>query len=183
MRVQLKNVRLAFPNLFKATQVKGEGDPAFSASFLMAPDHPAVKVINKAIDEVAKAKWGKDAPQVLKSLRATDKVCLHDGDTKSEYEGYTGNLFVSARSKVRPTVLNADKTPLTSEDGKPYSGCYVNAIIELWAQANNYGKRINASLAGVQFFRDGDAFAGGAAPADADDFEDVSTDGESDPMG
>ena len=37
----------------------------------------------------------------------------------------------------------------------------MNAIVELWAQDNNYGKRINASLAGVQFAKDGEAFAGG----------------------
>ncbi|EOA7521129.1 ssDNA-binding protein, partial [Escherichia coli] len=35
------------------------------------------------------------------------------------------------------------------------------------------GKRINASLGGVQFLRDGDAFAGGGV-ASADDFDDIS---------
>lgn len=38
---------------------------------------------------------------------------------------------------------------------------------------NNFGKRINASLGGVQFYRDGDAFAGGGV-ASEDDFDDVS---------
>uniref|UniRef100_T1HEF4 Uncharacterized protein n=2 Tax=cellular organisms TaxID=131567 RepID=T1HEF4_RHOPR len=38
---------------------------------------------------------------------------------------------------------------------------------------NNFGKRINASLGGVQFLRDGDAFAGGGV-ATPDDFENMS---------
>jgi hypothetical protein len=48
-------------------------------------------------------------------------------------------------------------------------------VVEIWAQDNNYGKRINASLKGVQFVRDGDAFAGGGA-ASPDEFEDLSAD-------
>ncbi|MDQ9777799.1 DUF2815 family protein, partial [Acinetobacter baumannii] len=44
---------------------------------------------------------------------------------------------------------------------------------ELWCQDNNYGKRINASLRGVQFLKDGEAFAGGGI-ASEDDFEDLS---------
>ena len=100
-------------------------------------------------------------------------MALHDGDLKSNYDGFPGNLYVSARSTTRPLVINNDKSPLTEQDGKPYAGCYVNASIELWAQDNNYGKRVNASLRGVQFLRDGDAFAGGGA-ASEDEFDDIS---------
>jgi hypothetical protein len=69
-------------------------------------------------------------------------------------------------------VIDVNKSPLTEEDGKPYAGCFVNASIELWVQDNNYGKRINATLAGVQFYRDGEHFGGGSI-ADTDDFEDM----------
>ena len=40
MKIRLNNVRLAFPALFEAKTVNGEGDPAFSASFILASDHP-----------------------------------------------------------------------------------------------------------------------------------------------
>ena len=172
MKVKLENVRLAFPSLFEAKTVNGEGEPAFSASFIFPPDHPAVKALNAAIDQVGKEKWGAKAADILKAARKSDKVCLHDGDTKSEYEGYAGNMFVSARNKARPLVIDRDKSPLTAADGKPYAGCFVNATVDLWAQDNNYGKRVNASLSGVQFFKDGDAFAGGGV-ADPDDFDDI----------
>ena len=77
--------------------------------------------------------------------------------------------------KLRPLVVDADKSPLVAEDGKPYSGCYVNASVELWPQDNNYGKRVNATLMGVQFFRDGESFSGGGV-ASEDDFDDVTVD-------
>lgn len=177
MKVKLENVRLAFPSLFEAKTVNGEGSPAFSASFLMAPNHPGVRALNAAIEQVAKDKWGAKADAVLKTLRASDKVCLRNGDSKAEYSGFEGQMFVAARNATRPLVIDRDKSILAQSDGKPYAGCYVNASIDVWAQDNNYGKRINASLGGIQFLKDGEAFAGGGA-ASADEFDDLAVDEE-----
>jgi len=170
--MRLTNVRLAFPVLFEAKTVNGEGKPAFSASFLIDPADPQVAEINAEIERVAKEKWGAKAEAMLKTMRATDKIALHDGDLKANYDGYPGNLYISARNAVRPHVLDRDaKTPIEEADGKIYAGCYVNAIIDFWPQDNNYGKRINATLHKVQFFKDGDAFAGGAISNEG--FEDL----------
>ena len=81
-------------------------------------------------------------------------------------------VAVSAKSKTRPLVIDTDKTPLAEEDGKPYVGCYVNAIIEFFGYDNS-GKGVSATLKGVQFVRDGDAFSA-VAPASEDDFDDLS---------
>lgn len=175
--IMLANVRLAFPNLWVATQVNNEGKAAFSASFLMPPDHPDVAKVKAAIAQVAKAKWGAKAAEYLPVLVAADKVCLHSGDAKSNIEGYAGNLFVSARGPTRPLLLGADKAQLTEADGVLYSGCFVNAQISIWAQQNNYGKRVNAQLRGVQFFREGEAFSGGGV-ANADEFDTVEADAD-----
>lgn len=48
---------------------------------------------------------------MLKQIRAADKTALHNGDTKAQYAGFEGTMFVSARNPVRPTALDADKTP------------------------------------------------------------------------
>lgn len=173
MKIKLNNVRLAFPCLFEAKTVAGEGKPAFSGTFLIDPADPQIKTLNAAIEATAKDKWGAKADAMLKQLRAADKVCLHNGDLKASYDGFPGNLFVSARNPVRPTVLNKDKSPLAEADGVVYAGCYVNAVLELWPQDNQYGKRVNATLLGVQFAGDGDSFTGGGA-ASEDDFDDVS---------
>lgn len=172
MKIKLENVRLAFPQLFEAKTVNGEGEPAYSAAFLLPPNHPAIAELNKAMEVVGKDKWGDKWVNVKKDIAIKDRFAIHDGDTKSEYAGFPGNMFVSARNKTRPLVVDRDKSPLTQADGRPYAGCYVHASIELWAQDNSYGKRINASLRGVQFYKDGDAFAGGGA-ASEDEFDSV----------
>lgn len=192
MTEQLKDVRLTFPQLWEPKQVNGQGDPKFSGAFLFKPDHSARTQLLNAVVAAAKAKWGEalvdvkepdpaDATKiitvkrpnyevVLKQLKATDRICVHDGDSKSEYDGYAGHLFVNASNKIKPLVIGPNRENLVPADGKPYSGCYVNAIVEIWAQDNQFGKRINASLMGVQFVRDGERLAGGAVAA-ADDFE------------
>lgn len=175
MKVKLKNVRLAFPALFEARAQNAGDKPAFSAAFIFPPDHEAKQQLENAIKTVAEEKWGAKADAQLKALRASDKVCLHDGDSKSQFAGYEGNLFVNARSYTRPGVFDADGSPLIAQDGKPYAGSYVHAVIDVYAQDNSYGKRINASLAGVMFYRDGEAFAGGGS-ATVDDFADLMVD-------
>jgi len=180
-RLMLKNVRLAFPNLFEPTTVAGEGKPRYSAMLILPPDHPQIADIKAKMQAVAKEKWAAKAAEVYKALDKGDKLALHDGDTKAQYDGVGGNLFISAAAQesARPTVIGSDKTPLTQRDGKPYAGCYVNASIDLWAQDNGFGRRINAQLRGVQFYRDGEGFAAGR-PADSDEFEEVSEGADAD---
>jgi hypothetical protein len=172
MLVKLKNVRLAFPQLFEAKTVNGEGEPAYSANFIIERGSPAEKELRSAIKQAAQDKWKGKADSELSALEKKDKVCLHDGDDKSNYDGFAGNLYVSARNKVRPLVIDRDKAPLTKDDGRPYAGCYVNANIDVWVQDNQFGKRINASLKGVQFFREGEAFSGGGASS-IDEFDEI----------
>lgn len=169
-KVRIENVRLTFPVLFDAKQVNGQGDPKFSAAFLIPKDHPQMGDIKAAIKTAAGEKWATKADEVLKALFAGDRLALHDGDAKSDYDGYAGNYFVNASNKIRPLVVDGNRAPLQAADGKPYSGCYVTAILEFWAQDNQFGKRVNASLLGVQFVKDGDRLAGGGVAA-ADDFE------------
>ena len=81
-------------------------------------------------------------------------------------------MYISARNPLKPSVVDTNRSPLVAEDGRPYAGCYVNAVLELWTQDNNYGKRVNATLMGVQFYKDGESFVGGGV-ADAEDFDDL----------
>lgn len=174
MKVKLENVRLAFPQLFEPRAFGEDGsDPAYGGSFIFSKTHPAYKLVNTAIETVSEEKWEKKAAEVLRQLRTADRICLHDGDSKPDYNGFPGNFFIASRNKARPLVVDRNKSPLTAGDGRPYAGCYVNATLDIWAQANKFGKRINATLSGVQFFKDGDAFTG-APPASPDDFDDLS---------
>lgn len=173
MKVMLKNVRLSFPDLFEAVEFKtGDGKPRFNATFLIERGSENDKKIEAAIVEAAKEQFGAKYEKLVAGMRGNvNKFCYLDGDLK-EYDSYEGMNYLAAHSKIRPTVIDADKTPLTAQDGKPYAGCYVNASVDIWAQkGENSG--IRASILGVQFFRDGDPFTGGT-PADPDEFDDVS---------
>jgi hypothetical protein len=166
MSIKLNNVRLSFPSLFQKAQFDG-AETKYEATFLL--DKVKHASVIKEIDAAIKSKIIAD----LKGARVpAEKLCLRDGD-ETEYEGYAGHMTLKASTKKRPLVLNKDKSPLTEEDGVVYSGCYVNAIIDLWTQNNNYGKRINATLLGVQFAGDGEAFSSGGSTATADDFDDI----------
>ncbi|OTA14627.1 hypothetical protein Xvie_03564 [Xenorhabdus vietnamensis] len=174
MKIKLPNVRLAFPDLFEATQVNGQGDYKFRSTFLISKERKdLIAEIEAAILKVATDKWGAKAEGIIKSIRGNNmRFNFRDGDDKPDYDGYAGCMFISASNKARPLVIDRDRTPLTAQDGRPYSGCYVNATISIFAYENN-GKGISASLSGVQFLRDGDAFAGGGV-ASVDDFDDIS---------
>ncbi|MCS5452528.1 DUF2815 family protein [Enterobacter huaxiensis] len=176
MFMKLNNVRLSFPDLFVSTQINGEGDKKFRGTFLIAKDHPQIKEVEAEILRVVELKWPGKGESIIQQIRNNPmRFCLRDGETK-DYEGYAGNMFISASNKTRPLTIDADKSFLTEEDGKLYSGAWVNVAIEFYAYDNS-GKGVAASLRGVQFAKHGDAFAGGT-PASADDFDDCSIENE-----
>jgi len=176
MQILLKNVRIAFPKIWEPESFGEDGKPACSASFIVEPANKlAMTTVADAIKKVAAEKWTTKAADMLKTLRAKNALCLHDGEEKAQYEGFSGNYFVSSRNRVRPVVVDRNTSPLTQADGRPYAGCYVNVSLDIWAQDNQYGKRVNATLLSVQFVKDGTSFGGGATGS-ASDFEDLGDD-------
>lgn len=179
MKVILSDVRIAFAKIWEPEQFNGTGEPACSASFIIDPTRQAseLKKIADTIKAVAVEKWKEKATTTLQSLKAKGDLCLHSGAEKADYDGFADMMFIAARNKARPIVVDRQKNPLTAADGKPYSGCYVNVAVDIWAQDNGYGKRVNAKLLSIQFVRDGDAFGGGA-PGSADDFDEIAGEDE-----
>lgn len=175
MKVILKDVRLAFPQIWEAKPFPGQKDaaPKFNCALLFPKDHEAFKLTMDAIVAVAKEAKPQDWEDFLSSIKGnSNKMCFIDGNTKKTNDGYEGNYALSAGSKTRPTIIDRDKSPLVQADGRPYGGCYVNAIVDIWCQTKTY-PGIRCTLQGLQFFRDGDAFSG-SAPADPDEFADLS---------
>lgn len=172
--VKLKNVRLSFPDLFEAVQFENKGPFAYKAQLLMEPKGTNFDACMAAINEVANEKWKTKAGIMLKEIMPDKKACCFIDGNRRTYDGYADKWALStsrSQDKGRPTIIDADKSPLTAADGKPYAGCYVNANVEFWAQDNQYGKAIRATLLGIQFYKDGEAFSAGAAASDVDDFE------------
>jgi len=169
MKHKLKNVRLSFPNLFQKAVFNG-AETKFEATFLLDKEQHA-----EVIAAIEKDMAGRIKTELKGAKLPSDRKCLKDGD-ESEYDGYAGCMSFKAGNQKRPLVIDRDKSPITEDDEKMYAGCYVNASVELWVQNNQYGKRINANLLGVQFVKDGEAFGGKGESADVDDFDDMGDD-------
>lgn len=206
MRFKLRDARLAFPDVHTPRIDAKTGRKSFGAKLIIPPDHvqtvdaktraeltkagiklppdPKAKIktvpLFRQIEKVlARAKWNDKADAILKALGTQDKLFLHDGATKSEYEGFEGNLFVSANNKIKPSLWDQMKNEVDEASGVIYSGCFVIASLDFWAQDHKeHGKRLNAGLRGLQKLRDGDAFAGGGSAADSDEFDEIGVDGE-----
>ena len=194
MKIRLRNVRLAFPNIWEPKPFQAGEDPRYNAVFLFAddhtdecnvytegPDNPGEKTqgaktaVQKAIRAVAKEKWDDQYEEVLASVKNNpNKFCFMSGDTKN-YDGFANNLYIRAASPVDnpPKIVGLDGKPLRKEQGVIYAGCYTVAILDVWAQDNQWGKGIQCSLLGVQFYREGDAFSAGIRASD-NDFQDLS---------
>lgn len=161
-KIQLKNVRLSFPSLFQMGSFGGESTGKYEATFVLDKKEHAevIKQIQTATDALMK--------EAFKGKIPSDKLCLKDGDDLGRDE-FVGKMTIKASTKKRPLVIDRDKSPIAEDDNIVYAGCYVNAIVSLWAQNNSYGKRINAQLDGVQFYRDGEPFGDSGISVDAFD--------------
>lgn len=167
-KLNLKNVRLSFPSLFKKASFQGV-ETKYEATFLISKDDPQVAMINKAIDTFLSEKFPKGAPKSIK------RTVLVDGDTK-DYDGYEGMMGFKGSNNNRPTVIGRDRTPIIEEDNIIYAGCYVNAIVDLWYSDHpKGGKQVLGNVLGVQFVKDGDTF-GADTTASANDFEIIDDD-------
>ena len=158
MKVKLQKVHLSFPALFKPKSVN-ESEPKYGASFLLSKKDDAAQIdgLRAACLATAKEQWPTKIPTGV-------KYCVHDGAEK-DYDGYgPAVIYISASSTIRPVVVDENVAPVTEEDRKIYAGCLVNVVLRLWAQDNQFGKRINAQLQAVQFAAAGEAF--GEKPID-----------------
>lgn len=149
--IPLREVRISYPHVFEPWSRNANEKKKYSAVFLL--DKQKHKDLIKQVAQAMKALCTMEAKD--KRLPPPDKLCLRDGDLSGRSEN-EGCWTLNASEDARPVVVNADRTPLTAEDDVIYPGCVVNARIRLWYQDNQYGKRVNANLLGVQFVRDGD---------------------------
>lgn len=188
MKVKLNNVRIAFAQqLTEAKPFEPGADPAFGSTFLIPEQgHPMRKTVEDAMYALGTEKWGAKGKGIIDNLLEVGDPkggCYYPGKRKS-YDGFEGNMALVAKRYEKdgmPVLLDADKSPLwdaskgkamPGKEGRIYSGCYVNATVDLWAQDNKYGKSVRCTLLGVQYCDEGDSF-GGTTKGSEDDFDDL----------
>lgn len=159
-KIKVARTRLSFPSLFRTAKFGEEDTGKYEATFVLDKVKHA-----KEIDQIKAAISALMAENKIKV--PSDKLCLKDGDESGRPE-FEGAYTIKASTKKRPVVIGKDRAPITEDDNVIYAGCFVNAIMSLWFQNNQFGKRVNAQLDGVQFAADGEPF--GDAGVSVDEF-------------
>ena len=93
--------------------------------------------------------------------------------TFKPYDGYEGQMFITAGSERQPQIIQADGSPVDPANTmavqqlarKLYGGCRVNAAVKPWVQKNQHGNGFRFDLVAVQFFKDDVAFGEGVVDA------------------
>lgn len=187
--------------------------PQFTAHGVFPRGHAAEQIITGAIIEVCKNSWGsaivdqavvqpdgttivKQMPRwqaMLTQFKQENKLPLRDGNRRQPLaDPYKNNLFIACNNPSRPRVavtrggVNVEIGP--DDPQYPYSGARGNLIVDIWAQGtptkpNEFGSRINAQFAGIQFLAHGSKLGGGSRVAALDEFGICPADADAPPPG
>lgn len=186
MEIKLKNIQIAFPALAEP-QAFGDGEPAYGGKFPIEKESAHQKLIEETMLAVAKDQWQKDGEKVLALLVEDGKTCFVKKEYKNKktgepYDGFAGTFYLSTRNaKVQPTIIDRFGKKVENKNDIErliYSGCLTHISVDIWAQDNKWGRRINATLRGVMYAGEGTRFGGSAPPASADEFADLADDPE-----
>jgi len=180
----LSNVRLSFPHLAEPqrqiNEVTGKERISYNCELIMPQDHPGFHQFMQRYGALALEKWKEHTQNVMSMIQQDRKTrCFGRGEEKvnkktfQPYDGYAGNVYITAGRDTPPQIIQADGTPVDPANTmayqqltrKLYGGCRVNAAIKPWTQDNKHGRGIRCDLIAVQFAADDTPFGEGAADA------------------
>ena len=176
----LSDVRLSFPHLAEPqrteNKVTGSVRIAYNADFLLPEGDPGFQQFMARYQALMTQTFAENAPVVMNMILADRKLrCFGRGEEKvnkktfKPYDGYAGNVYLSASSERQPQMIQSDGNPIDPINTmawqalarKMYGGCRVNAAVKPWVQKNQHGNGIRCDLVAVQFSKDDTAFGDG----------------------
>lgn len=163
-------VRFSFLNVFNP-RINDDGTPGkYDACLIIDKgDKQTLACIDKAIKSATergiREKWGGKMPKKFQSP-------LKDGDEREDdqYEGFEGSMFLNAKSKSRPGLINRDGSKIIDEEDL-YSGCYGCASITFYPYSANSNNGVGVALNNLIKLKDGDSLGG--KPSAENDFGDI----------
>ena len=179
--IYLSNVRLSFPHLAEPQRQKNEAGVeriSYNADFIMPSDHAGFQQFMQRVGTLAQEKWKEHASAVLQMIQGDKRSrCFGRGEeavnkkTMLPYDGYAGNVRISAGRDTPPQIIQSDGKPVDPVNTmavqalarKMYGGCRVNVAIKPWLQDNKHGRAVRCDLIAVQFAGDDTPF-GESAP-------------------
>jgi hypothetical protein len=179
--IKIDNVRGSYVHVDKPYKGKNDGPTSIAkystVGIMPKATHAEAKdliieAINKLLAENKNAKVAKD------------KRFIQNGDDK-EKEEYANSYIVSAREEKKPKCRdrNGELVEELEEIREVFqSGYWFNILIRPWYQDNDFGKRVNAGLVGIQFVKKDKTF-GEASIDETNAWDRVDGDDDGDGMG
>lgn len=171
-RVITPKFRVSFPSVFKPTSFNNQ--PAKFSVQMLFDKKVDLSPLKKAAAAAVKAKYGDKPPKGLHSP-------FKDGNEK-ELEGYENTIVVTASSKFKPGLIDANKNEILAESDF-YPGCYARAEIKatVYEVKGENGavlkKGVSFQLNNIQKLGEGENLGGRKS---AEDVFDSVSDGSSD---
>ena len=166
MQVLTPAGEFAFPSVFRpAPPMEGSQnrEPQYQLTILWDEDDPKLKKLRTKIEEVAVAKFGAKAKQMLE--RGQLKNPLRDGNERNA-DWMEGKVFLTARSTDRPDVVDADLEDII-DSSQIYAGAIGRMDIWLYAFDKAGNKGVAAILNNVQLLKEGERKGGRRSASEA----------------
>ena len=182
--IYLSDVRLSFPHLAEPqkqrNEVTGKERISYNAEFIMPQTHPGWQKTMQVYGQMITATFAEHAPTVMQMIQNDRKLRGFGAGaekvnkkTFKPYDGYEGQMFITAGSERQPQIIQGDGTPVDPMNTmavqqlarKLYGGCRVNAAVKPWVQKNQHGNGFRFDLVAVQFFKDDAPFGEGVVDA------------------
>ena len=180
----LSDVRLSFPHIAEPQKqrndVTGKERISHNAEFILPATHPGWQKTMQVYGQMMVATFAEHANTVMQMIQndrklrgfgvGTEKI---NKKTFKPYDGYEGQMFITAGSERQPQIIQADGSPVDPMNTmavqqlarKLYGGCRVNAAVKPWVQKNQHGNGFRFDLVAVQFLRDDTAVGEGVVDA------------------
>ena len=199
VKVLFKACRLRFADLRVPRSYKDTPNLPKNYSAVLFLTDEDLKELDKAVEEAAKLYWGDKWQAKLRQFRKTEdhnparKQVTEDGEVFYTInckapEFITNKNGTSTRREIE--VIKRNKQPVDWDDDsaidengnpakhdRPYNGCYVNVIANLYPSDGGSTPGIYPGMTTVQFVRDGEPL-GSAKTSDAQYLDDLSDNGE-----
>lgn len=171
------NATAMFVYVWEPRESINEGQaPQYSISLMFKKSQltdPAFLALKKGVKDVEKEKFGTKLNGVKSPFRDIDEM-------ENPPQGFKGGVFITAKSKSRPGIVDADLAPITDEM-EFYPGCICRASVTPWPFDKKGSKGVTFLLNNIQKKKDGTRLDGRVKAedefAEADDGDD-----EDDPL-
>lgn len=157
MQIVTPSGKAAYAFVSRPQKAMEAGKPEqYSLTLIWDENDPKLKKLKAAIEQVAIAKFGAKAPQML--AKGQLKNPLRPGSDRDSEE-FEGGVFLTARSTDKPQVVDREAEPIM-DPMEFYSGCQARMDIYIYAYDKAGNKGVSAILNSVQKLGDGERMSG-----------------------